>query len=122
MKTLVLIVLSVLWGWCGSVSADICASIYYIPFDAELYMPESEASIENRAFYTQGIDARRFINMLTHKKPSTEYDKKNVRVKIKYRAETYYIDRYGVVRHGQSFSYFNTERLDGLLSKKCSAK
>lgn len=120
MKALVFIVCSVVIGWCGNASA--CATIYYIPFDVELYMPESEVSIEGRAFYTQHIDAGRFINKLVDKDLSKSYDDKNIRAKIEDEGRIYYIDRYGLVKYGEKFSYFDPALLDDMLATACTTK
>lgn len=87
--------------------AEECGNIAYIPFDAELYTPESESSILERAFYKKQINKKLLESALT-KTWTTDsnlgYDKKNTRALIQFLDEIYYIDRYGVIRNGEKYS------------------
>lgn len=60
-----------------------CAKVYWIPFDVELYAPETESSIEARAFETGDIPISAAESLSPQLFPSNEaqdYNPRNTRV------------------------------------------
>ncbi|MFW0753447.1 hypothetical protein ACN1C3_01685 [Pseudomonas sp. H11T01] len=97
------------------VIAEECGNIAYIPFDAELYAPESESSILERAFYKKQINKKLLESALTKiwtTDSNLGYDKKNTRALIQFSDETYYIDRYGVIRNGEKYSTIDILKIE----------
>jgi hypothetical protein len=102
--------------------AEECGNIAYIPFDAELYTPESEFSILKRAFYKKQINKKLLESALTKiwtTDSNLGHDKKNTRALIQFSDETYYIDRYGVIRNREKYSTIEISKIEEALTSTC---
>lgn len=106
------------------VRAD-CARAYWIPFDAELYVPESEATIEMRAFEKRLIPLS-VVESLSPQYFSTEqmqaYDPGNVRVFIRGLEKDIYIDRFGWIRQGENYGKASAVEIENKLSISCGKR
>lgn len=102
-----------------------CAEAYWIPFDAELYAPENESSIEARAFKKQAIPVSTAESLDPQLFPSHEasdYNPGNTRVLIRLPDKEIYIDRFGWVRQGKIYGKVNALEIEEKLSTPCDDK
>jgi hypothetical protein len=102
-----------------------CVESYWIPFGAELYTPESEASIKSRAFEKNSMSV--FIaESLSPKNPATDqeksYNPQNVRAVILLPGAETYIDRFGWTRQGNAYGKVDVIEVEKQLSTPCFNK
>lgn len=106
----------------GCSIASECAKVFIITFDAELYVPESESTIEAKAFdiaYIDPIYFEQLISKLSEERGSLGYDKNNTRAVVKYKDQVFYIDRFGVLRGGSSYGKIDSHDFEARLAKDC---
>lgn len=106
----------------GKAIAKECGEALIITFDAELYAPESERTIEKRAFSRLYISKDNFEKIVSSGLGSSDdslYNKHNTRALIKYKGEDYYIDRFGFVRIKDRFGFLNTKVFESSLTENC---
>lgn len=106
----------------GEAIAKECGEVLIITFDAELYAPESESTIEKRAFSKLYISRDNFEKIVSSGVGSNDgslYNKHNTRALIKYKGEDYYVDRFGFVRTKERFGFLNTKVFENSLTENC---
>ena len=106
----------------GEAIAKECGEVFIITFDAELYAPENESTIEKRAFSRLYISKNNFEKIVSGSLGSNDgslYDKHNTRALIKYKGGDYYVDRFGFVRRGERFGFLNTKVFESSLTESC---
>jgi|GEM_PF-6111240 len=100
-----------------------CVTVLWIPFDAELYSPERETTIEERAFKRVSIP-QAMANMLSPGNASLngdhDYDPSNTRAVVRVRNEPIFIDRYGRTRQGERYGKLSIDQIGEALSSSCS--
>lgn len=102
-----------------------CAEAYWIPFDAELYAPESESSIEARAFEKRAISVSAAESLSPQLFPSHEtpdYKPGNTRALIRLPGKEIYIDRFGWIRQGNTYGKASAPEIEEKLSTPCADK
>ena len=102
-----------------------CVKTYWIPFDAELYAPESETSIKARAFEKNYIpeSIANSLNPKNHPTRQTQnYNPRNVRAVIFIAGSEIYIDRFGWIRQGSIYGKTDVLEINKKLSTPCSEK
>ncbi|WP_338523647.1 hypothetical protein NUH87_28645 [Pseudomonas batumici] len=108
--------------FAGEVLAKECGEVLIITFDAELYAPESESTIEKRAFsklYISKSDFEKNVDSSFGSGDGSLYDGHNTRALIKYKGEDYYVDRFGFVRGKERFGFLNTKVFESSLTESC---
>lgn len=108
-----------------TVARENCINSYWIPFDAELYAPESELTIEARAFEKGSIPKSVAISLAPENFPTTEvqaYNPKNVRAVVLTSGAEIYIDRFGWVRQGSAYGKADMAEIEEKLSRSCEEK
>ncbi|MCU9950993.1 hypothetical protein [Pseudomonas sp. PDM13] len=90
---------------------------------AELYSPEKETTIEERAFKRTSIP-RAVANTLSPSDASLNshhaYDPGNTRALVKVRDEPIFIDRYGWTRQGDRYGKVSIDQIGEVLDSGCS--
>lgn len=102
-----------------------CVESYWIPFDAELYTPESEASIKSRAFEKNSMPRLAAESLSPKNFPTDQaqsYNPQNVRAVILLHGAEIYIDRFGWVRQGSTYGKVNVLEIEKQLSTPCFDK
>ncbi len=108
---------------CPAAANAECVAVLWIPFDAELYSPESEATIEERAFERTSIPlamAKRLSPADASSSAVREYDPHNTRALIKVRDKPFFIDRFGWTRQGEHYGKIAISQIEDALSSSCS--
>jgi hypothetical protein len=98
-----------------------CDDVYLITFDAELYAPESEATIESKAFEKKLVSSS-LVDKLANSSEVAErssYREGNTRAMISHDGRKIYIDRYGVVRDGTTYFKIDPRKFERNLSAQC---
>lgn len=101
-----------------------CLNAAWIPFDAELYMPESESSIDTRAFEKQQLPFSVAASLAPQHfgvQQQHRYDPQNVRAFIDLPGHAIYIDRFGWIRQGNVYAKASYAQIEEKLSITCSA-
>lgn len=102
-----------------------CAKVYWIPFDIELYAPETESSIEVRAFEKGDIPISAAESLIPQLFPSHEaqdYNPGNTRALIRLPGKEIYIDRFGWIRQGNTYGKANFLEIEEKLTTPCIEK
>lgn len=102
-----------------------CAKAYWIPFDAELYAPETESSIEARAFKKTEISLAAAESLIpqplySHEPPG--YRPGNIRALIRLPGKEIYIDRFGWIRQDSIYGKAEISYIEEKLATPCSDK
>lgn len=122
---LVLIISGVLGVALSSPSfASECDEVSIITFDAELYAPENESTIEARAFEKKFIGSG-FVEELVSAplgEKDLNYRPADTRVAINHFGRKIFIDRYGVVRDGEHFFKIDPRPFERSLMAQCMNK
>ncbi|WP_460145472.1 hypothetical protein [Pseudomonas sp. S2_A02] len=105
---------------CISVFAQECVEVRYIPFDRELYGPESEKTIAHRAHKQGFISVAGIKSLLTSEQVAKiEYEPNNTRVEISYLGRPIFIDRDGVVRYGEKYYMISISEFEDMIVASC---
>lgn len=102
-----------------------CAEAYWIPFDVELYAPETESSIEGRAFEKRAISisaAEALSPQLFSSHETPDYKPGNTRALIRLPGKEIYIDRFGWIRQGNTYGKATAPEVEEKLSTPCVDK
>ncbi len=92
-----------------------------ITFDGELYRPESEASIRDKAFEIKYAPEGEFLPLLRKGNAAAHsYDPRNTRALVEYKGQVYFIDRFGNVRHDKAFSTIDAHAFEHRLVSACT--
>lgn len=106
----------------GNSLASACSDVFFVTFDAELYIPKTEETIESTAFehlYIKSKDFEGVISNASQKSFSGEYEPDNTRALVKHRGQNYFIDRDGVVRHSNKYVKIDSRAFEKILTKDC---
>lgn len=102
--------------------ADECGKVWITTFDAELYSPENESSIEKKAFDIKYIRPAYLLEISKGMVNNSKgYDPNNTRVLIKFNDKKLFIDRKGVMRQGAEFKKIDSSAFESNLTDLCNA-
>ncbi|MDH1262924.1 hypothetical protein [Pseudomonas sp. GD03944] len=122
MKLIATLLISVSFSTPSSASPlSKCGSVSYIPFDALLYVSESEDSIAERAFHKKFITNQALSDIMAgdFKPDKIGYKINDTRAVIVISEDTYFLDVNGVIRHGDKYSKIETDKFEDALSETC---
>ena len=102
--------------------ASDCAEVFFVTFDAELYTPKTEETIEATAFEHLYIPSE-YLESITgpasRKASLEEYEPGNTRAFIKHGGRSYFIDRDGILRAEDKFFKIDSYTFEKSLLKSC---
>ncbi|WPO98303.1 hypothetical protein SFA35_16825 [Pseudomonas sp. HR96] len=103
-------------------SAGECGKVWIITFDAELYSPESEASMKAKAFEVRYMSAADLQAISSGMSGSVHgYDPENTRVLVEFDGQRYFIDRFGIMRRGKAFKAIDRKAFEAALTRVCQS-
>lgn len=99
-----------------------CTKVPMISFDIELYMPESEATIESRAQQVRYAPTE-LVNIVFwaayKQRYQAEYQANNVRATLRRDDQIIYIDRFGWIRSGEKYGKVDAKAFANKLLNHC---
>ena len=102
---------------CMNVHADIIGKAYVFGFNIERITGIPEIQMEEYGcLYDISRDS--FISLLQVGRNMQEYQDLNVRAKVIFNNDVYFIDRYGIVRNGVNYFSIDTKKFELLLTRK----